>query len=241
MNLQFRPRADASIVGLTVDDFLLLKAAGVFAGYLKSELLDGELWGVPQPEGDEPESDASHPIRLRVEDYERLDRAGAFAKYGKTELLDGVVYRMSPQHRPHGFAKDELAYRLRRRLEEIRSELRVATEQSVALSQHSEPQPDIILTTEPRGEGPIPAASVTLIVEISAATLATDLGRKADLYAEAGVPEYWVVDLNENRVLMHANPREDGSGYDSQLDVPFGESLHAATVEGLSVETVGLD
>ena len=65
-------------------------------------------------------------------------------------------------------------------------------------------------------------------------------GRKADLYAVAGVPEYWVVDLNENRVLMHANPRGDGSGYDGQLDVEFGTPLHAATVAGLSVESSGL-
>ena len=119
--------------------------------------------------------------------------------------------------------------------------MRVATEQTVDLSAHSQPQPDIILTTEPKGEGGIPVATVALIVEVSGSTLSFDLGEKADLYAKAGVPEYWVVDLNENRVLMHANPRPGDWGYDGQLDVLFGVTLYAATVEGLEVETTGLD
>src|SRR4051794_31758778 len=99
-------------VKLTVDDFLLLRQSGAFAGFSRSELIDGELLGVPVQDEDEPESDQRVPIKLRIEDYLRLDRAGAFSAYGKTELIDGVVYAMNPQHRPHGFAKDELAYRL---------------------------------------------------------------------------------------------------------------------------------
>ena len=54
------------------------------------------------------------------------------------------------------------------------------------------------------------------------------------------MPEYWVVDLNEDRVLLHASPRGDGRGYDGQLDVLFGEPIYAATVQGLLVETVRL-
>ena len=177
--------------------------------------------------------------RLTVEEFLLLDREGAFGNR-RTELIGGDIYYMSPQFRPHGFAKDEMAYRLRRALEAMGSTIRVATEQSVDFSPHSEPQPDIILTTEPRGEGAIPGSSVLLIVEVSATTLDFDLGVKADLYADAGVPEYWVVDVNENRVLMHVNPRPDGSGYDGQFDVPFGEMLYAATIEGLTVESAGL-
>lgn len=177
--------------------------------------------------------------RLTVEEFLLLDREGAFGDR-RTELVAGDIYYMSPQFRPHGFAKDEMAYRLRRALEAAGSTIHVATEQSVDFDSHSQPQPDIILTSEPQGEGAIPGSSVLLIVEVAASTLDFDLGVKADLYADAGVPEYWVVDVNENRVLMHANPRPDGSGYDGQLDVPFGAPLHAATIEGLTVETAGL-
>lgn len=88
-------------------------------------------------------------------------------------------------------AKDELAYRFRRALEAMGSAIRVATEQSVDFSPHSEPQPDIMLTTEPQGEGAIPGSSVLLIVEVSDTTLNFDLGVRADLYVDAGCPNIW--------------------------------------------------
>ena len=196
MNVQTAMRRPER-VKLTVGDFLLLKRSGAFAAFSKSELLDGELWGVRFQNEDEPESDRPVRSQLRVEDYLRLDRAGAFAAYGKTELIDGVVYAMNPQHRPHGFAKDELAYRLRRALEAMGSNLHVATEQSVVMEPNGEPQPDIILTSEPRGPGAIPGGSVALLAEVAATTAGFDLKEKDRAYAAAGIAEYWVGGGNE--------------------------------------------
>ncbi len=171
-------------VKFTVDDFLLLKKSGAFDGFSKSELINGHMTGVPHrdADGNDWTSDASIPIKLRSRDYERLAEAGAFEGVGKTELVDGTVYTMSPQYRAHGYATSELDYRLRRALEALASPLYVAFEQSVDLAEHSEPQPDIILTTAPRGEGAIPAASVALLVEVSVSTRAFDLGDKAAVY-----------------------------------------------------------
>lgn len=225
-------------VKLTVDGFRMLKQAGVFAGYSKAELLSGEIAGVRRQPDDKLESDASVPIKLRIEDYGALAKAGLFDNYGKTELIDGVVYEVSPQYRPHGFAKDELAYRLRRCLETLGSPWHVATEQSVAIAPHSEPQPDIALTGEPRGSGPIPAASVALLVEIAASTIRFDLNPKAAIYAAAGVPEYWVVDLNA-RVVYQLWHLVDGA-YATRREVAFGERIEAVTVAGLAVETIGI-
>jgi Uma2 family endonuclease len=81
----------------------------------------------------------------------------------------------------------------------------------------------------------VPLGSVGLIVEVSDSSLAYDLGAKSELYARHKVPEYWVIDLNENRALLHMTPI-DGD-YAEQIDVPFGEPLHSGTIEGLSVET----
>ena len=80
--------------------------------------------------------------------------------------------------------------------------LRVATEQSVAIDAFNEPQPDIILTAEPKGDGPIPLMSVAMLVEVSASTLTFDLTDKTRIYARAGIMEYWVVDANR-RVACH--------------------------------------
>lgn len=237
MNIQAtirRPRP----VKLTGDGFWALRQAGAFRGYAKSELIDGEISGVPLQTDDEPESDASVPIKLRIEDYALLAAGGYLDTLGKTELIDGLVYAVSPQYRQHGFIKDELAYRLRRKLEEIGSAVHVATEQSVAIRPYDEPQPDIVLTSEPRGEGPIPVTSVALMVEISWSTLDIDLQSKARLYASASVPEYWVVDVNARVIHQLWSPADDS--YTERHEVAFGERLLAATIPVLEIDTAEL-
>ncbi|QYU69486.1 Uma2 family endonuclease [Leptolyngbya sp. 15MV] len=176
--------------------------------------------------------------RLTVEEFLMLDHANAFGTRS-AELFRGEVYYMSPKHRPHARIVGNLYFAIRQRLEQSGLGLSALADISVRLSDHDAPEPDIVITDAPEGEGILPLDAAKLVIEVADSTLATDLGLKADLYAAAGVPEYWVVDVNEGRVLMHANPREDGSGYDGQLDVPFGEPLHSATIEGLSVETSG--
>jgi len=225
-------------VRLTVSDFGVLKGAGAFAGYSKSELRDGRPWGVPLKDARELGRDVGSPIKLRIEDYLRLHDVGAFKRYAKTELIDGLVYAMNPQHRPHGFAKDELAYRLRRALESIGSDLHVATEQSVAMTPHDQTEPDVILTTEPRGPGPIPVASVALLAEVAHASLDHDLFRKAPVYAKNGVAEYWVVDVNAGRIHQMWSPQ--GEAYAKRREVKSGGRIEAATIEALAVETDGI-
>lgn len=230
------PRRTA--IKLTGSQFILLRGFGAFDEYWKAELLDGELWGVPAEDDDEPESDATYPIKLTTDHYELLDRAGAFIDYCRTELLDGLVYAVSPQYRPHGFIKDELAYRLRRALEEIGSKLHVATEQSVNLAPFNEPQPDIILTSEPTGSGAIPGASVALLVEVADSTSKFDRTQKATIYAEAGVAEYWVADVNKRVIYRMWKPER--STYVERDQINFGELLAAETIDQLQINTKSL-
>lgn len=186
---------------------------------------------------DLPDTRTRH--RLTVEEYLLLDREGAFGDRN-TELFDGEVFYMSPKYRAHSRVLGEIYHALRQALSDSGSEFGTLIDISMRLSEHNVLEPDIVVTDAADAQDLLPLESAKLVIEVSDSTLATDLGRKADLYAEAGVPEYWVVDINDNRVLMHANSRKDGSGYDGQLDVPFGEPLHAATVEDLMVATAGL-
>jgi Uma2 family endonuclease len=145
---------------------------------------------------------------------------------------------MNPQHRPHGYAKDELAYRLRRALEAMGSDLHIATEQSVAMAPHNQPEPDIILTTEPRGPGAIPGSSVALLVEVAHTSLDYDLLHKVPVYAARAVAEYWVVDVNAG--LIHQMWSPQGEVYGGGRKVKLGERIEAATIAGLAVETAGI-
>jgi Uma2 family endonuclease len=213
---------------VTVSQFLHLKKAGAFAQYGKSELLDGEMSGVPLQSEDEPESDASISIPLRVQDYLALDAAGLLQKTVKTELIDGVLYEMSPQYRPHWYIKNELTYRLRRALEEVASPLYAGSEGSVIVSTLDLSEPDIIVTSEPMGMGPIPISSVRLLVEVADTTRSYDLGLKARIYSAAGLPEYWVVDLPDRKVHQFWAP--NGDVYGQRREQPFGELLESKTM-----------
>ncbi len=97
------------------------------------------------------------------------------------------------------------------------------------------PEPDLLLTSEPRGPGPVPGTSVALVIEIADATLRSDLGRKAAIYGRHGVPEYWVVDVN-GRTIHQLWSAADG-GYGDHVQHRFGTIITAATIDGLTVVT----
>ena len=175
--------------------------------------------------------------RLRVEDYLTLDASGAFAG-ARTELIEGEVIVMSPQYRPHGMVKMRLYNALHEALIAAGSPLTAVVEFSLTIDGHSLPEPDITLTSEPMGEGAVPLASVALVIEVAGPTLASDLSTKARLYAAAGIPEYWVADV-EGKVI-HQLWAPDGEAYRQRREVAFGARIEAVTVAGLVVERVGL-
>lgn len=174
--------------------------------------------------------------KLTVDDYVRLAEAGVFGDK-RTELLDGTIVVMNAEYRPHGWVRDELSYRLRRALEGIGSPL-VAMGASALVSDNDMPLPDIVLTSEPRGEGPIPLASIALVVEVSSTTLRRDLGVKASIYANSNVPEYWVADVNGRVIHQMWQPAE--GLYGERREIAFGERIVAATIAKLEVEAEGL-
>jgi Uma2 family endonuclease len=135
------------------------------------------------------------PVKLTIEQFELLDRSGAFDGYAKTELIEGAIYAMQGQHRPHAFAKTELSYRLRLALEAMDSTLVPLIEGTVSMPPFSAPEPDIAVTSAPKGDGYIPLDSVALAVEVSDSSVLFDLKDKLALYAKHRVPEYWVVEI----------------------------------------------
>lgn len=185
---------------------------------------------------DQLDGQAKH--RLTVQEFLLLDSEGAFGSRS-TELIGGEVFYMSPKHLAHSRVIGELYFRIRKTLETGDFGLRVFTDVSLHASDHDVPEPDLVIAETPAGDGILPLAAARLVIEVAHSTLNTDLGVKADLHARVGVPEYWVVDVEGRRVLCHANPRPGDGGYDGQLDVPFGETLYAAAVEGLTVMTEG--
>lgn len=175
--------------------------------------------------------------RLTVDDYLRLDDAAAFGE-ARTELLGGDVFLMSPMHRRHGRAVTGLLIAIDAALRSAASSAKVLSGVSVAIPPHSVPEPDLVVTCEPDGDGLVPLASVLLIAEVADGTLASDLSFKHALYAAAGVPEYWVVDVRN--AVIHQLWRPVDEQYAERRAVSFGEPLTAATLSHLTVATTSL-
>jgi Uma2 family endonuclease len=179
------------------------------------------------------------PIKLRVEDFLLLDESGAFDGYAKTQLIEGELFFTNPRHRPHARIKTHLLMLLAEALKRMGGGLETLVEVSVAMPPINVPLPDIVVTDDARGEGPMPLESARLIVEVADASLGTDLNRKAAIYARHRIAEYWVVDVRGREIHQFWSPREER--YSERRVIAFGEPIASATIAGLTVETDGLE
>jgi Uma2 family endonuclease len=142
------------------------------------------------------------------EEVEACIRAGLWAGQ-HYELVDGELINKLPKYLRHVRG----VQRVFRALVEIFGWDFVLTEPSVdvAAEDHrtSEPEPDVVVlnrsASEIPGNEPEPS-DIALVVEVSDTTLHHDLTTKAALYARAGIPDYWVLDLNGRRVVVYREP-----------------------------------
>jgi Uma2 family endonuclease len=123
------------------------------------------------------------------------------------ELIEGDLIDKRPKKQPHTYALSRVVRRLMAVFESVYQEapINVAPEDTPT----SEPEPDaIVLKPEFAGyrpEQPQPN-ELALVVEVADTTLHFDLTVKAALYARAGIVEYWVLDLNGRRMIVHREP-----------------------------------
>lgn len=101
----------------------------------------------------------------------------------------------------------------------------------------NEPEPDVSVLQQNAfavGENPGPA-DIVLLVEVADSSLSQDLSTKAKLYARAGIPEYWVLDLNGRRMFVHRDPVEGRYGTRFEVDAkgavePLSKPGHAISL-----------
>lgn len=171
--------------------------------------------------------------RLTARDFWLLADSGAFEGYAKTELIEGEIWVVNSVWVWHAATMMEIGSELKFALRSAGSELVVYGSGSVDLSDDSVPEPDVSVGAPHEGKG-LPLASLLLAVEISDSTSVRDLGLKARLYGDAGVPEYWVVDREGRRIVQMWAPRE--GGYGERRDVPFDEQI-TSIVLGVEIAT----
>src|SRR5688572_28169459 len=135
--------------------------------------------------------------RITVHDYHRMAEIGVLAPDARVELIEGEIIDLAPIGNDHRSIVDQLNQAL---VMAAGDRAIVRTQGSIRLSQWSEPEPDVVLLV-PRPDfyrGELAAGTGTLLViEVSDTTLRYDRDIKVPLYARHGVPEVWVVDVND--------------------------------------------
>ena len=150
---------------------------------------------------------------ISVEEYNRMAEAGILAPDERVELLDGDVILVPPHGTPHFSTVLRMGQTLTLRLGERTC---VSVQLPVIVSDRSEPEPDIAILGKREdfyASGIPRTPDVLAIIEVADSSLGVDAGKKLKIYAEAGVPEYWIVDVNRGAVVVHRDP--SGAGYDS--------------------------
>lgn len=163
-------------------------------------------------------------FRMTIAKYYKMAETGILDTDKRYELMDGFIYETQPTSPKHATRLKKLE----RRLEACLGENAIVfTQHPLQLTDESEPQPDILVVKPPIDQyeerHPRPE-DVLLVIEIANTTLQSDRSLKLALYAKAGIPEYWIVNLVKSQLEIHRNPDTDEARYREVHTLDEGEA-----------------
>ncbi len=149
--------------------------------------------------------------RFSLAQYERMIESGAFAGefHQRVEFIRGEIRQMNPIGADHAAVVNFLA---KWSIQSASAEdITCSIQNPIRLPESdSSPEPDIVWLVQKRyPEHPLPE-EVLLLIEVADKSLRLDCGEKATLYAESGIPEYWVVDIEGRKLIVHREPSAEG-------------------------------
>jgi Uma2 family endonuclease len=143
-----------------------------------------------------------------VHDYARMAEVGILGNDDRIELIRGEILRMTPIGPRHNAAVNRAARELNRTVD---NDAIVWIQSAVQLDNWNAPEPDIALL-EPRDDfyaSSLPRPEdIVLVIEIAESSLNFDRTTKAALYADAGIGEYWIADLDGQQLLALSEPND---------------------------------
>lgn len=138
------------------------------------------------------------------EEFQRASDLGLFGPEERLELIEGDIYKKVTQNSPHATTVTLAQEALR---EAFGSHYHVRNQLPLALGERSQPEPDIaVVAGSVRDYARAHPTTAVLVVEVSDTTLAFDRTTKAGLYAQAGIGEYWIVNVLDRVLEVHRQP-----------------------------------
>jgi Uma2 family endonuclease len=175
--------------------------------------------------------------RWSVEEYERLLSTGVFDGQ-RLELMDGDIIEMTPMNEPHAASVTNTAEEL---TVPLHGRMKVRNQTPLNAGAYGRPEPDIAVVSLDALLPDQPPSRAELIIEVSDSTLAYDQGDKSSLYASLGVPDYWIINLQENVLEVRRAPIERPSArfdfdYSQIQIIPRGGSVSPLVAPDVSLQ-----
>ncbi len=162
-----------------------------------------------------------------------MAEAGILHEDDRTELIHGEIIYMSPIGNFHAAIVSRLTNLLTPRL--VPSFI-VSVQNPVRIGDRSEPEPDIMVLPfrdDYYASTGVTPADVLLLIEVSDSTLRYDRTTKLPLYATAGIPEVWIVDVNKQQLEVYRQPNEERYQF---METLTRDDMIAATQLSLNVK-----
>jgi Uma2 family endonuclease len=146
-------------------------------------------------------------FKWSIEDWHELVESGVLETKA-VQLLEGEIVEMSPEGIPHSYTNRNVVKYLRNLLDGLAE---VIQAQPITLD-NSEPQPDVTIARLPetiyKQHHPYPE-DIYWLIEISNRTLKLDKTQKSKTYARNGIPEYWIIDLINQKLIVYTQLQGD--------------------------------
>jgi Uma2 family endonuclease len=182
---------------------------------------------------------APRPLRWTVADFHRIGETGVF-EGRRPVLIRGVIVEQGMMNPPHAISV-ELTDSTMRAV--FGPGWRIRVQLPLVLGLDTDPLPDLaIVAGNPRDSLSHPTTA-TLVIEVSDTTLALDLTEKAELYATAGIADYWVVDVTGRRLMVFRDPAPVASGvgaYQTHQTLGPADSIAPLAVPNSSIRVADL-
>ena len=146
--------------------------------------------------------------KFTIEDYQLLGDTGVIKPGERVELINGEIIEMSPVNAPHIACVNRLTMLF---ASQLAGKAIVSVQNPVVLDQYNEPQLDLVLfkhRDDFYAKEKATPADVILAVEVADTTLGYDRNIKSDLYATAGILEFWIVNVQKKEIEKYTHPGE---------------------------------
>jgi len=175
---------------------------------------------------------APQRMKFTVDSYYKMAEHGLLEKDRQVELINGDIIDMSPIRSAHAGMVNYLSKIL---IHDLFGIATICVQNPVRLDDFSEPEPDVLIAQlskdDYRDQHPS-SSEVILLIEVADSSLSFDRSTKKALYAEAGIPEYWIINLVDEQVEIFQEPVD---GHYQVERVEQKSKLFTTTIQGKKI------